>query len=329
MEVRVLHFTRVMFVVLAAIAWFHGAACADGPPQGPVKVFLLVGQSNMQGKGSVKHLDELVQVEPDTFGHLKKGGKWVERDDVWIFFSSMKSRDLPTSGRLTVGYTYPPGRVGPELSFGHVVGNAIEEPVVLLKACWGGQSLAVDFRPPSAGKWDREFNRDDGKKYKPATTGWAYKQIFNEMHTALDDIDKTFPELAGRKYEIVGLVWFQGWNDLINGQRRAEYRDNLVLFIRDVRKHLGVPNLPIVMGLVGHGGDQPNDAGRELREAQAAPAKMDEFKGTVVAVPTAPYWDDSVKYDGGYHYHGSARFYYGAGKAFGEAMVDLLKSSPK
>ena len=56
---------------------------------------------------------------------------------------------------------------------------------------------------------------------------------------------------------------------------------------------------------------------------------MDEFKGTVVAVPTAPYWDDSVKYDGGYHYHGSARFYYGAGKAFGEAMVDLLKSSPK
>ncbi len=68
-------------------------------------------------------------------------------------------------------YTYPPGRVGPERSLGHVVGNAIDEPVVLPKACWGGQSLAVDFRPPSAGKWDREFNRDGGKKYKPATTG--------------------------------------------------------------------------------------------------------------------------------------------------------------
>ena len=54
--------------------------------KGPVKVFLLVGQSNMQGKGSVKHLDALVASEPKTFGHLKKDGKWVERDDVGIYY---------------------------------------------------------------------------------------------------------------------------------------------------------------------------------------------------------------------------------------------------
>lgn len=104
---------------------------------------------------------------------------------------------------------------------------------------------------------------------------------------------------------------------------------NLVLFIRDIRKHLEVPNLPIVIGLVGHGGDKPNAAGEQLRKAQAAPAAMPEFKGTVAAVPTAAYWDATVRYDGGYHYNGSARFYHGAGEAFGKAMLELLKTADK
>ncbi len=313
-------------VVLALGAMNVGVAMAEDKK--PVKVFLLVGQSNMQGKGSAKHLEELVKAEPDKFGHLMKDGEWVKRDDVWIHFSSTgapKFGNRPPNGRLTVGFTYPPGKVGPEMGFGHVVGEEIEDPVVLLKACWGGQSLAVDFRPPSRGKWDREFNRDDGKKYKPATTGWAYKQIFNEMHEHLDDLGATFPDLAGRKHEIVGLVWFQGWNDLINGKRTAEYEDNMVAFIKDIRKHLEVPDLPIVIGVAGHNGDA-NEKQKKFRDAQAAPAEMDEFKGTVAAVQTAPFWDDTVKYDGGYHYLGSARFYYSAGEAFGKAMLELLKN---
>ncbi len=303
------------------------AALADVLSPKPVKVFLLVGESNMQGKGSAEHLEELVKAEPDKYGHLMKDGDWVRRDDVWIYFSSTSAPAYGSrspNGRLTVGFTYPPGKVGPELGFGHVVGDAIDEPVLLLKTCWGTQSLAVDFRPPSAGKWDREFNRDDGKRYKPGTTGWAYKAIFLQKQGVLDDFDATFPEFAGRGHEIAGLVWFQGWNDL-NAKRRAEYEDNLVAFIKDIRKHLEAPNLPIVIGVVGHGGDKPSNAGKELRQAQSAPAEMEEFKGTVAAVPTAPYWDDTVKYGGGVHYNGSARFYYSAGEEFGQAMLELLK----
>ncbi len=312
-------------VVLVLVAMI--AAVASAEDKTPVKVFLLVGQSNMQGKGSVKHLEELVQAEPDKYGHLMKDGEWVRRDDVWIHFSSTgapKYGNRPPNGPLTVGFTYPPGKVGPELGFGHVVGDAIDEPVVLLKACWGGQSLAVDFRPPSRGKWDREFNRDDGKSYKPATVGWAYKEIFNQVHEHLDDLGATFPELAGRKHEIVGLVWFQGWNDLINGKRTDEYEENMAAFIHDIREHLEVPNLPIVIGVAGHGGDA-NEKQQKFRDAQSAPAEMEEFKGTVAAVPTAPYWDDTVKNDGGYHYNGSARFYYSAGEAFGKAMLELIE----
>lgn len=320
---QVSRFSRALLGLAVAAAVGSQSAAAE---KDPVKVFLLVGQSNMQGKGSTKHLKELVEKEPKKYGHLWKDGAWTKRDDVWGFFGSLKGREADRYGPLTVGpFTYPPGRVGPEIGFGDVVGDALEEPVLLLKICWGGQSLAVDFRPPAAGKWDKPLNKDDDVQWKPGTVGWAYKQIFNEIHHALDDKDKLYPELKGREFEIVGLVWFQGWNDLIKNDRRAEYKDNLVHFIREIRKDLGKEKLPIVIGEVGHGGTEPNAKNQELRDAQAAPAKMDEFAGTVVSVPTGPYWDDSVRYDGGYHYNGSASFYYDTGRAFGEAMLKLLK----
>jgi alpha-galactosidase len=259
-----------------------------------------------------------------------KDGKWIENDHVWIFFGDLGSRAKDRAGHLTVGYGFPAGRFGPELGFGKVVGDAIGQPIVLLKACWGGQSLAVDFRSPGAGKWDKPVSQlRDGVQWKPGSVGWAYKQIFTEKHHCLENIGKTFPELAGRDYEIAGLVWVQGWNDLINGDRRKEYTSNMAHFIRDIRKDLELPNLPVVIGVVGHGGDKPDKPGIEMRAAQTAPAEMPEFKGNVLAVPMAPYWDPTTKYDGGYHYNGSARFFYQAGEALGKGMLELLKTPAK
>ena len=41
--------------------------------------------------------------------------------------------------------------IGPELGFGCVIGDAFDEPVLLVKLAWGGKSLGKDFRPPSSG----------------------------------------------------------------------------------------------------------------------------------------------------------------------------------
>ncbi len=319
--------TRFNIVCFLALAVAMPAGVCAEVPKGKVKVFILAGQSNMQGKGSASHLKQLVEKEPAKYGYLMKDGKWTERDDVWIYFGQLGGGiEKARKGRLTVGYTYPAGRVGPELGFGKVVGDAIDEPVLLIKACWGGQSLAVDFRSPNAGKWDKPATQlHDGVQWKPGTIGWAYKQIFTETHNCLADLGKTFPELQGRDYEIAGLVWVQGWNDLINGERRKEYTSNMAHFIRDIRKELGVLNLPVVIGVVGHGGDKPDKAGIEMRAAQSAVAEMPEFKGNVIAVPMAPYWDPTPHGEGGYHYNGSASFYYQAGEALGKAMLELLK----
>src|SRR5437764_3377810 len=117
---------------------------AADPPR-PVKVFILAGQSNMEGKAKVSLLDYQAE-QPgtrDLFKHLRKDGRWVERPDVWIKF-------LDRKGNLTVGYGSP-NCIGPELEFGHVVGDHYDQQVLLIKTAWGGRSLYRDFRSPSAG----------------------------------------------------------------------------------------------------------------------------------------------------------------------------------
>ena len=140
-------------------------ACAQSKK---LKVFILAGQSNMEGQGSVDHDDErdsnggkgnLVwsmkhSKSAEKMKMLKnEKGEWVVRDDVQISF---KVGGKVLKGGLTVGYTgYAADgsrrHMGPELGFGFVLGDFYKEPVLLIKTAWGGKSLYEDFRPPSSG----------------------------------------------------------------------------------------------------------------------------------------------------------------------------------
>src|SRR5262245_47760920 len=174
---------------LAALLMLPQTAAA-GDPQHPVKVFILAGQSNMEGKAKVSLLEYQAR-QPATrelFKHLQKGDEWVERDDVWIKF-------LDRKGKLTVGYGSP-RCIGPELGFGVAVGDHYREQVRLIKAAWGGRSLYRDFRPPSAGlppaavldnllaeerKKRAEANLDEVKK----TFGDSYRAMLDEVNATL------------------------------------------------------------------------------------------------------------------------------------------------
>ncbi len=120
------------------------ATLVSAASTGKLKVFILAGQSNMEGKGKVELAERQLQ-DPrfkDFYTHLRKDGKWIVRDDVWINFHEHH-------GKLTVGYGSP-GCIGPELEFGIVVGDYFKAPVLLIKTAWGGRSLGRDFLPPSA-----------------------------------------------------------------------------------------------------------------------------------------------------------------------------------
>jgi len=118
----------------------------------------------------------------------------------------------------------------------------------------------------------------------------------------------TREELADPKprgYELAGFVWLQGWNDYcdpwwypaeLGDKRYDEYGRLMAMFIRDVRKDLSAPKMPFVIGVAGMGGVKEASKPPMLYfcQAQAAPTSLPEFQGNVVAVQTAPYWDDDL-----------------------------------
>jgi hypothetical protein len=315
-------------------------------PQGPVKVFILAGQSNMEGKAKVSLLEYQAgqPATQDLFKHLRMDGKWIERENVWIKYLEQK-------GKLTVGYGSPKC-IGPELEFGIVVGDRYTEPVLLIKTAWGGRSLYRDFRSPSAGlppaevldkmlamqqKSKFETTLDDIKK----TFGATYRAMLQEVDTALTNLKDYVPGYAGQGYELSGFVWFQGWNDMISSVATAEYPANLTHFIKDVRKDLKAPKLLFVVGQMGVGGQNPDAGVKKFKKAQAKVMDVAEFKRNVALVKTDVFWDtdadavfkkgwkenfaewNKVGSDYPYHYLGSPRTMLRIGRAFGEAMLEL------
>ena len=117
-----------------------GIACSAFGGKKPLRVYVLAGQSNMQGHGVVdldheEHYNggkgTLVQLmenprQRKKFAHLRdKEGNWTQRDDVYIRY---QTKDELKRGPLSIGFTGYPGQhhLGPELQFGHVMGDAFE-----------------------------------------------------------------------------------------------------------------------------------------------------------------------------------------------------------
>jgi hypothetical protein len=319
----------VVTVLCAAILTGSGVlVAADQAGKGPVQVFILAGQSNMEGqavvdldgkdynegKGTLAFLmRDPAQAGP--FKHLRDDqGKWAVREDVWVRYQPEGSP--LQAGPLTVGFT-PYGdshHFGPELQFGCVLGDHFENQVLLIKTAWGGKSLYADFRPPSSG----------------GTVGPYYTKMLEEIRTVLQNLKSEFPGSDGSGYELAGFVWYQGWNDGCDPQKAVpEYEQNLVNLIHDVRRDLKAPNLPVVIGeLTGPWVAAPDEWGR-LRRAQAAAAARPEFKGNVLFVETHDFVrnpDDSPHPGHGHHEFGNAETYFRVGDALGKGMRSLLVS---
>ena len=308
-----------LFAVLALHTGdFETVACVNAGCARPVKVFVLAGQSNMQGHGVIKadpkrnggkgSLEHLVK-DPESaprFKHLvDKDGKWIVRPDVWISYLGKK-------GPLTVGYGANENLIGPELGFGIVVGDAYDEQVLLIELSWGGKSLGKDFRPPSAG----------------GEVGQYYNEVVNGTKDVLANLKTHFPTYQGQGYEIAGFGWHQGWNDRINQAFNDEYEKNLAHFIRDIRKDLGVKNLPFVVAETGMtGNEEKHPRALSLMRAQAAVAEYPEFKGNVAFVGTKSFWRPKEVSPSaqGYHWNSNAETYYLIGTAMGEAMLKLCR----
>jgi len=290
----------------------------------PLKVFILAGQSNMQGHANTSTFDYIGK-DPLTAPILAEmrdaQGKPRVCENVWISSlgcgGNQYSDMLEKTGKLTAGFGASDSEIGPEFSFGIYSEKMLKAPVLIIKTSWGGRSLNTDFRPPSAGPyklpkeiqdvWDQHPQGAHGvpkleerKKWqdeKDAASGVMYRAMIEHVRKVLKDIKQVCPEYDEKAgYEIAGFVWLQGFNDLVDGgtypnENYDEYSRLLAHFIRDVRKDLSAPKMPFVIGVLGVDGDKNVN----FRKAMAAPAAMPEFKGNVVNVDTAPFWDTVIE----------------------------------
>lgn len=295
-----------------------------------LKVFILAGQSNMEGHARIETFDYIGD-DPATAPLLKMmrgaDGKPAVADNAWISYLTGHyegNANGEGTGKLTAGYgargsnpTQDGGKIGPEFTFGLSMDAALDEPVLLIKTAWGGRSLNTQFRSPSAGPYvfseaqiaqmqKQGKNLEEEKAAKAKEAGRFYRYMVEHVKSVLADPKRVCPAYdPAAGFEIAGFVWFQGFNDLVDGNTYptgadgktkdySQYSELMAHFIRDVRKDLNAPKMPFVIGVLGVGGMKTNDNTIAFRKAMAAPAAMPEFKGNVAAVETAPFWSDEL-----------------------------------
>jgi alpha-galactosidase len=287
-----------------------------------LKVYILAGQSNMQGHAKISTFEH-IGMDPKTkelFDLMVDAqGKPRVCDRVWI--SSIGCADAEQTGKLTAGFGASPEKIGPEFTFGLTMQQLTDAPILIIKTSWGGKSLHTDFRSPSAGPY--VFNetllenlKKQGKDLeaiqaaKVQETGVYYRRMIDHIKLVLADVQRVVPDYdMSTGYELAGFVWFQGWNDMVDTGTYPnrdqpggydEYSNALAHLIRDVRRDLNAIDLPFVIGVLGVGGPT-SEYGPEqqrykrthdnFRAAMAAPASLAEFRGNVSAVYAEKYWD--------------------------------------
>lgn len=272
---------------------------------------------------------------------IDENGNWTSRNDVWY-------KGVVTAGAnkwLSVGCGAGANNIGPELGFGHLVGNHHDEPVLILKASQGNRSLAWDFLPPGSQRFDYEGKTYAGYKDSPASwakgttpkpinwyAGKQYDDCFGAAKKILANFDTEFPHWKGRGYEIAGFGWWQGHKD--GGEPSASrYEQNLVQLIKTLRKEFKAPNAPFVIATIGFGGWKMDGPHKKVADAQLAVGngQHPEFKNTVKTVETRDFWKeaDQSPRNQGFHYNQNAETYMLVGEAMGRGMLELLGASTK
>lgn len=278
--------------------------------------------------------------------------------------------DRSTQGKLSVGYGGSITTIGPEYGVGIALERHLDAPILLVKCSWGNTSIADAWRTPSLDgvetpiekatreAWNKKqaaIAKAEGKEYKPreapAKTGklsWCWNQVLPQVDKVLADPGKYYPDYDPEVgYEVAGLVWFQGYSDKDN----PAYGELLAQLIKDFRKKVKTPNMPVVCGTLGMAGFKAQEFTLAANKGMLEASQMPDLKGTVDVVNTVPYYPmelDLLKQvrdsfepetpqhekalliqkkatsNKGFHYHGSAKCFILMGDAMGRSLANLI-----
>jgi len=176
------------------------------------------------------------------------------------------------------------------------------------------------FRSTSVSRRDT-----NSPKNGPDPSATAVKDVLG------DELERAYPGYNGQDVELAGLFWFHGIADGNSLVKSAVYERHLANLIRDLRKDLNVPDMPVVVAALSRSGEKMTPAQQQVFDAQMAVAdksKYPEFSGNVTSIDTRPMCRDPKQSPGGRdRYRGNAESYLEIGDAMGQAMLKLLQPS--
>ncbi|QDU35419.1 hypothetical protein KS4_35000 [Poriferisphaera corsica] len=216
----------LLFILFATSSVF--AQTGNTPEdKGPIQVFILSGQSNMDGRGVPEKLTpdqlKLVTPSPDIlyYFHLMPGLDYAEIgnhkwEQLAIFTNRWKAKQF-----------------GPEITFAKSIAkNMPNQKIAILKLSQGGANLYRDFSPT--------INDEEIHGYH------LYPWLTRTAHRAIGRLEQ-----MGYQPKINAFIWVHGWSDAFASEASANnYEKNLTEFFQYVRRDFDNPKLPIVFSQI-------------------------------------------------------------------------------
>ena len=268
-----------------------------------IQVFLLAGQSNMEGADA--HANRI-----DDYPVFKGAG--APQSDV--LFATLPAED---SRGPALWRTLAPGEsFGSEITFARKLKRSGVAPIAIIKSAIGGTTVAFDWNSAAP---------TNGQKLYPRTL-----KLVRETLQVLDR--------RGVRYQLEGVLWHQGENDMLDPRLNRQYAQGLTELIARLRQDLQSPHLRWFIAEVSEKGIWGMDHRRNLailRQQQDAVLKADPL---LRWVPTSHLAFD-VMDSGQPHYHFGTQGQLQLGEAFADAYLatvgipvasktDRVKSNP-
>lgn len=271
---------------------------------GEVNVYLLGGQSNMQGIGKVAELgDEVPRTIPNAY--------FFNGTD----FEVLDLTSTPISTRR--------GEFGPEVGLALATATP-DQPIYIIKYHRSGMPLHHGW---NGGTWIGGKPAPSRRNFYPGTSpsdvnqGVLYKQMLNRFLAGIEELEE-----QGYTPVIRGFVWMQGEQDSKNKESASHYASNLKRLQKRLGKDIGVQgNLPIVYGQVlpyepaASRFSHRNEIRRQMAQADGRSGSEQAIENArMVSTDSISLLPDTVHYDS----HGQLKL----GREFGLALKALLNN---
>jgi hypothetical protein len=226
---------RFKYLIIGILVFFVSEPIISQNSNGPkkIKIFLLAGQSNMDGRAKASGLSA------EDKARLKQAKKNVT---LYYNFGDGKPLDTTKVAKHTAKKFGADYLFGPELFFGINMSEKYPDcKIILIKRSRGGMSLY--------GAWNPNWTIEKATQIKEENQPKLYSEFVNYSN-------KVISTLAIDSYELCGMLWVQGESDSgkKGGAEPSEtYEENLMNLIRHVRKDFNSPTLPFLLLQVGHG----------------------------------------------------------------------------